>query len=407
MKLPHQRWLEIGVVAIVVVILAALLLPAIRQAREAARRSQSKNNLKQLGLALHNYHETGGCFPPGAVVDEGGVGHIGWSTSLLPFMDATPYAAMLWRDYPWDDPVNRQIYMQEYGCFLSPSDEFCFTKDGFQLSSYTGNPSLFFRNSSTRHSDFANTSTVWAMSEVESGQVPWGYPWNWREFPADLRGDSRGFLSETGIVPVLMVDGRVKTFSAETDSNVLRSLNEGCPVPHHNDTRVPARVFDLVVDSPFHFSRPILSSPVDESTGRGRGLWIHLSGDDVLVRTAPIGKGDWRVFTLEDLEITIKQVPDATHLRVDDTVEDEMLKRLAAFERLESLAVEHLDLTDVGVESLNQLSSLRLVTAHTFEASDETLKKLKVKIRGTRKLSKSAEVLIDENQRNDDKVTAE
>lgn len=77
--------IELLVVIAIIAILIALLLPAVQQAREAARRSSCKNNLKQYGLALHNYHDVYGMFPIGG--QNWGNPHIGWQVRVMPQME--------------------------------------------------------------------------------------------------------------------------------------------------------------------------------------------------------------------------------------------------------------------------------------------------------------------------------
>lgn len=82
--------IELLVVIAIIAVLIALLLPAVQQAREAARRTQCRNNLKQVGLALHNYHDTFSVFPPAWVEGDGGfdANNVApWSVFVLPYID--------------------------------------------------------------------------------------------------------------------------------------------------------------------------------------------------------------------------------------------------------------------------------------------------------------------------------
>src|SRR5690242_19296343 len=83
--------IELLVVIAIIAILVALLLPAFQQAREAARRSQCKNNLKQFGLALANYHDIYNMYPIGGTVGCCNLPpNLGFIPRLLPFLDQAP-----------------------------------------------------------------------------------------------------------------------------------------------------------------------------------------------------------------------------------------------------------------------------------------------------------------------------
>jgi len=145
---PRQRrgftLIELLVVIAIIAVLIALLLPAVQAAREAARRSQCTNNLKQLGIALHNYHSTYNGFPVGFLMPPGGVGptsgplagtppfHYCWSVlaQMSPYLEQTSVYNAVNFDWPFAMgppdfaiyPANLTIMRTRIAVFLCPSD---------------------------------------------------------------------------------------------------------------------------------------------------------------------------------------------------------------------------------------------------------------------------------------------
>jgi hypothetical protein len=107
-------------------VLVALLLPAVQQAREAARRSQSKNNLKQIGLALHNYHDVHNGFPAGTHPNEKlkPEQRLSWQADILPFVDQAPVFQQIDFDSAWDAEANAAPLAFQIPVFLNPGSPF-------------------------------------------------------------------------------------------------------------------------------------------------------------------------------------------------------------------------------------------------------------------------------------------
>jgi prepilin-type N-terminal cleavage/methylation domain-containing protein len=121
--------IELLVVIAIIAILVALLLPAVQQAREAARRSQCKNNLKQIGLALHNYHDVHNTLPSGWIaVEDGqhspheGMNGAGWGTMILPYLDQAPLYNQFNSSLSIIHPVNDSFRTTILTVWQCPSD---------------------------------------------------------------------------------------------------------------------------------------------------------------------------------------------------------------------------------------------------------------------------------------------
>ena len=125
MKRRAFTLIELLVVIAIIAVLIALLLPAVQQARESARRTQCRNNLKQLGLALHNYESSARVFPFGVLGVNGTASNTNqlhtWHAEILPYIDQAPLAASYQWSVPFSDAANQAFVKTKIPGYVCPS----------------------------------------------------------------------------------------------------------------------------------------------------------------------------------------------------------------------------------------------------------------------------------------------
>lgn len=184
--------IELLVVIAIIAVLIALLLPAVQQAREAARRSQCKNNLKQMGLALHNYASTYEYLPPSMAINPAVTGNSSWSVHgrIMPYLDQVAFYNKIDLQQSWSSAVNGPIVSgNRVPVYICPSDaksDLARTTSGvtlyclnygvnfgtwfvFEPATGRGGDGLFYPNSKLRLENISDgTSNTLMASEVKS-----------------------------------------------------------------------------------------------------------------------------------------------------------------------------------------------------------------------------------------------
>lgn len=227
--------------AAAVPVLVALLLPAVQQAREAARRTQSANNLKQIGLAMHNYHDVWRKLPQGTVenTDLTPDERLSWAVPILPYMEQNRLYETIDMKSGWQSESNKQIAKTVVPTFINPSQN---TATGMHYVGISGvgpdsanlpttdkNAGIFGYNRTTRFRDILDGTSYTVMitdsSKPASSFLKGG--------PESIRGFSRkpyingpdGIGSpHRGGLQVLMADGSVRFISENVDPKVLEAM---------------------------------------------------------------------------------------------------------------------------------------------------------------------------------------
>ncbi len=221
-------------ISVILLVLVALTLPGISTPIGASRRTQCKNNLKQLGLAMHNYHDVWSSFPAAGL----GQPPVSWRISLLPFVEQSELAKRYDRNQSWDSASNadlQKVRALPYACPARPSQV---DSGGRFLTSYvvpTDSGAIFFSKGGTPLSQIKDgTSNTLLVMEACGSEIIWTDP---RDIdssqlqisvngPGNTKGRSESIISSWhfGGAQVALADGSVRFMSSNVDPKLLKAL---------------------------------------------------------------------------------------------------------------------------------------------------------------------------------------
>lgn len=208
-------------------VLVALLLPAVQAAREAARRNQSKNNLKRLILSMLNYESAHRNFPAQAIYAEDGTPLLSWRVAVLPFLeDGNELYARFHLDEPWDSPHNIQLLPLMPEVFIDPSSDLATTDGKTHYLGVSGPRAVFsgeMRGRSLAKITDGTSRTVAIVQVDDSHAIEWTKPADYdaEKYAANPVGGIGGL--HNGQFLFAMCDGSVHTAYVEVDPEVLRA----------------------------------------------------------------------------------------------------------------------------------------------------------------------------------------
>jgi len=203
-------------------IMVALLLPAVQAAREAARRSQSSNNLKQIGLALHNYADAHKSFPPAYTTDKNGKPCLSWRVLILPYIEEENLYKQFHLDEPWDSEHNKPLAAKIPRVYVSPNyagppGRTNYLGIGGERGVFGGKEGVSFRKITD-----GTANTIIVVEANNASAVEWTKP---DPFVPDATNPTKGL---TGLRPggfnALMGDASARFIADRIDPQVLKAL---------------------------------------------------------------------------------------------------------------------------------------------------------------------------------------
>lgn len=229
------------VLMVCLAVFVALLFPAIHAARTAAQKMQSTNNLKQLGLAIHNCESAYKRLPAGSDREA----RHGWMLFIYNYIESSPLYSDTEFNVSWEQSLNRYRFMFHLPTYTNPRHSLYFTSEGVGITDYHANPALLHRGSKITYEDIkSGLSQTWLAGEIAGNQTPFAYPYNWRELTSISNGpDSMGGWTDGG--NFVFADAAVQFLSNKIDPTVLATYANAHPLPEKERYEKPERRFEL------------------------------------------------------------------------------------------------------------------------------------------------------------------
>jgi hypothetical protein len=222
-RLVPERKGDQLVLEITPALLRDIIGPAAGKVRAAAARSQSVNNLKQIGLAFHNYHDTHKAFPPAAFRSKEGKPLLSWRVHLLPYLEGGALYREFKLDEAWDSPHNKKLIDKMPAVYASPLQRDL--RPGKTTYLVPSGPGTAFADPKGTHlKNFADgtSNTILAFEVSAKKAVFWTQP---DDFPADQKDLLAGLVHpELKGFPALFADGSVRWISGSIRLETLRAL---------------------------------------------------------------------------------------------------------------------------------------------------------------------------------------
>jgi prepilin-type processing-associated H-X9-DG protein len=193
----------------------------------AGFRMSSQNNLKQMAISLHNYHDVEMSFAPGLIAARDGQALHGWQTLILPYHEQKPLYDTIDMAKPWNNPSQKQAFTTKISVYEVPKPDLPREDpSGYALSHYAANQHILGGTRKLKLDEITDgTANTILAGEAAGNYKPWGHPRNWRDPALGINATPDGFGSPwPGGANVAMADGSIKFLSDKIAPEVLRAL---------------------------------------------------------------------------------------------------------------------------------------------------------------------------------------